>query len=165
MSDGVESGWDVPHSQHGTFSSRRPATTSASSPPPAPASSSSKLCWRFPSHPVMRSLAVAESRPHGRRRVGNSGQGDSGNVRVCRVVGRSMESLGSVLQDHGIVTMVVPTEVSTQTEPFLVIVSAARPLGSRSVARCLVPGRSAVSRPPTSQYVLQGPPPPLDVER
>ena len=166
MCDRVERGRDVPHSQHGAFSRPNPATPPASATSPAPAPTSSELCWRLPSKPIVRSLAVAESCSHWRRRVGDAGHRDSGNIgRVCGVVSGSVESLGSILQHHGVVTMVVPTEVAPQTEALLVIVSAPRPLRSRSVASGLVPSGSTVSGPAPPQDVLQRPPSPLYVER
>ena len=62
----------------------------------------------------MRSLAVAEScSDWRRRRVGNPAQCDSGNIRICWLVGGGVLGLGSILQDHGIITMIISTEVST----------------------------------------------------
>ena len=61
----------------------------------------------------MRSLAITLRRADRRGREGNSPEW---NIRVSRLVGRGVKGLGSVLQHYGVIAVIVPTEVSLQTE-------------------------------------------------
>ena len=64
---------------------------------------------------------------YGRGRIGNTSGGWD-----ARYIGRSVDSLGSVLQHHSIHAMIIATQVTSQTETLAIIIFAARFLSNDS---------------------------------